>query len=330
MRWFRFYAEVVHDPKVQQLPAELFKAWVNVLCMASNNEGKVSSNPGEIAFTLRVTESRAERIMKELTDRGLLEVTDSGYTPHNWEGRQYAADVSTSRVRKYRENIRKNGEVVGKYAKHKEEIFKRDGLSCLYCGSTESLCIDHIVPVSMGGKSDPDNLATSCKSCNSGKSGRTPAMAGMKSVTVAGSKIIAMAITKYTVTDQSVTVTETAPDTEQIQNRTEQIQKQSDLQRACRNDPSFAEFHRICTERGILGASDEDWMWTYQSWKVLDFEQKAKALHDLKTRNAQAVEIASPALPQNYVKSKKWNRPQLNGSSPHRTLSRAEEMLRDA
>jgi len=31
-RWFRFYAESVNDPKVQRLPAHLFKTWVNILC----------------------------------------------------------------------------------------------------------------------------------------------------------------------------------------------------------------------------------------------------------------------------------------------------------
>ena len=53
-------------------------------------------------------------------------------------------------------------------------IKQRDGYRCTYCGSTdEPLHCDHIVPLSQGGTSDPDNLTTACRSCNCGKSGRT-------------------------------------------------------------------------------------------------------------------------------------------------------------
>ncbi len=53
------------------------------------------------------------------------------------------------------------------------EIFKRDGFTCQYCGSTPPtvvLHVDHIHPVSKGGKNDKSNLVTSCSSCNLGKS----------------------------------------------------------------------------------------------------------------------------------------------------------------
>lgn len=53
------------------------------------------------------------------------------------------------------------------------EIFKRDGFTCQYCGSTPPkaiLHVDHIHPVKLGGNNDPDNLITSCDLCNMGKS----------------------------------------------------------------------------------------------------------------------------------------------------------------
>ena len=43
-RWFRMYAEVVDDPKVQRLSPALFRAWVNVLCLAASNGGVVPVN----------------------------------------------------------------------------------------------------------------------------------------------------------------------------------------------------------------------------------------------------------------------------------------------
>ena len=55
------------------------------------------------------------------------------------------------------------------------EVFKRDSFTCQYCGNKapESVLeIDHISPVSKGGKSDILNLITACWDCNSGKGAR--------------------------------------------------------------------------------------------------------------------------------------------------------------
>lgn len=46
-------------------------------------------------------------------------------------------------------------------------VYARDGHSCVNCGSTKALQIDHIEPVSLGGSNEPDNLRTLCRSCNS-------------------------------------------------------------------------------------------------------------------------------------------------------------------
>lgn len=43
---------------------------------------------------------------------------------------------------------------------------------CAYCGSTENLTIDHVVPRSKGGSDFVTNVVCSCKGCNSDK-GRT-------------------------------------------------------------------------------------------------------------------------------------------------------------
>lgn len=52
-------------------------------------------------------------------------------------------------------------------------IFKRDEFKCQYCGRGVKdgtiLEIDHIVPISEGGKNIEKNLTTSCKECNKGK-----------------------------------------------------------------------------------------------------------------------------------------------------------------
>ena len=51
----------------------------------------------------------------------------------------------------------------------RNKIFKRDAYKCVYCFSNKNLCIDHIVPFSKGGRTDPHNLQTLCSVCNNKK-----------------------------------------------------------------------------------------------------------------------------------------------------------------
>lgn len=51
-------------------------------------------------------------------------------------------------------------------------ILDRDKFTCQYCGSsapTVRLEVDHIIPVSKGGKTEDSNLITACFDCNNGK-----------------------------------------------------------------------------------------------------------------------------------------------------------------
>jgi 5-methylcytosine-specific restriction endonuclease McrA len=66
---------------------------------------------------------------------------------------------------------------------NKRGVFRRDLYQCQYCGealSSSQATIDHIVPVSQGGKSTFENCCTSCLACNAKKANRTPEQANMK------------------------------------------------------------------------------------------------------------------------------------------------------
>ena len=89
--WLRLYTGILDDPKVQRLPADQFKGWVNLLCLAKENDGLLPSI-GDTAFRLRISEAEAQSLVEELATRGLLDLTDEGVTPHNWEGRQFISD----------------------------------------------------------------------------------------------------------------------------------------------------------------------------------------------------------------------------------------------
>ena len=53
-------------------------------------------------------------------------------------------------------------------------LFARDGYSCQYCGASSRLTMDHVVPRSRGGRSNWDNVVTSCAPCNSRKGDHLP------------------------------------------------------------------------------------------------------------------------------------------------------------
>lgn len=99
-RWFRMYDDVLDDPKVQKLPPALFKHWVNLLCLASRNDGKL---PGldDIAFALRLDENVTRDMLRDLVQRGLIDECD-GLSPHNWAERQFKSDKDTTAAERKR------------------------------------------------------------------------------------------------------------------------------------------------------------------------------------------------------------------------------------
>ena len=111
MKWFRFYTEALHDPKVQQLPGDLFKVWVSILCLASRYGGEIP-----VAAVPHHLSHRSDRAVREINDlirRGLLVYGGGLIIPHNWHGRQYKSDLSTARVRRFRQRRkvkRRNGQ----------------------------------------------------------------------------------------------------------------------------------------------------------------------------------------------------------------------------
>jgi hypothetical protein len=106
-RWFRLYDEMLDDPKAQRLPPQDFKIWINLLCLASRNDGKLPCI-SDIAFALRISDNDAVTMVERLHIAGLIDKRNGGpdgfrYSPHGWDKRQYKSDNSADRVKKHRE-----------------------------------------------------------------------------------------------------------------------------------------------------------------------------------------------------------------------------------
>ncbi len=105
MKWFRFYHDAIHDPKVQSLRGDAYKFWVNLLCIASAQPERGSLPPlSNIAFTLHLKPDRVEKLINDFVETGLVDEGEDGRRRiHNWAERQRASDDVAERVRRSRE-----------------------------------------------------------------------------------------------------------------------------------------------------------------------------------------------------------------------------------
>ncbi|PWZ15549.1 hypothetical protein Zm00014a_043549 [Zea mays] len=62
----------------------------------------------------------------------------------------------------------------------RKNILYRDDFTCQYCSCGDDLTIDHVIPISRGGKWEWENLVTACARCNSRKGQKTLEQANMK------------------------------------------------------------------------------------------------------------------------------------------------------
>jgi hypothetical protein len=106
MQWLRLYDDLLDDPKVQRLSPELFKHWINILCLANKGapRGTLPSTSEDFAFRLRVSREELTHILVQLSEAGLLERDNQNrLRPHGWEARQFKSDDVNARVKAHRE-----------------------------------------------------------------------------------------------------------------------------------------------------------------------------------------------------------------------------------
>ena len=101
--WFRFYNTTMDNEKVLKLTDAQYRAWTMLLCIASKKGGTIPDDMLSISILLRKPPAKCRDIIQVLISGELLDRVQNGYIPHDWSERQYASDVSTSRVRAHRE-----------------------------------------------------------------------------------------------------------------------------------------------------------------------------------------------------------------------------------
>ena len=87
--WFRFYADEINDPAIQSLPGDIFKTWVNCLCVAARYKNNGILPPiSELAWLIRVGKDTVIDHLEKLISRGLIVVLgDGNFRPKDWHTR---------------------------------------------------------------------------------------------------------------------------------------------------------------------------------------------------------------------------------------------------
>lgn len=222
-RWVHS-AELSRLRRATRLPVATLIGHVTLLWLwALDNapDGKIPREPFVLADAMAY-DGDADEWLDALIASGFVISTRVADTDE-WEIAEFAFQMAAftekhlerrekgnARVRRYRDRIREQGETVTGYTRHREEVYERDNFRCVYCGSDENLCLDHLVPIIRGGDHEPSNLVTACKRHNSGKSGRLPTEVGYRFVAPHVGALYAASLARAGLTDeatQAVTVT---------------------------------------------------------------------------------------------------------------------------
>ena len=122
--WFRLYAELATDPKIQLLAFEDQRHYVMLLCLKCNgtlDSAAASTDLRErmLARALGLAPPEALAARKRLVEAGLI---DKQGQPLAWHKRQFESDSSAVRTARWRERLRGDGDVTSQRRYRSEQI----------------------------------------------------------------------------------------------------------------------------------------------------------------------------------------------------------------
>lgn len=166
MPWVKFDDQYADHPKLDDVSDAAFRLHVTATCFASRylTDGyiKLSTLPKLCRH------EDPEAIANELVAAGLFDLAPGGYQVHDYL--DYNPSKAEVEARTALQRRRSEWHTVRLFLS--KRVFQRDGSRCQYCGSTEQLTVDHIIPLARGESHHLSNLQTLCRSCNSRKRDR--------------------------------------------------------------------------------------------------------------------------------------------------------------
>lgn len=116
--WFRYYSEAASDIKFNVIAhmcemsrLEVIGAWTLILCAANASPVRgalyvtLQKRYSNVTVTELVTlpQTKVDALLNAFIEMDMLEIVDGAFCVRNWEKRQFESDLSSERVRKYRQ-----------------------------------------------------------------------------------------------------------------------------------------------------------------------------------------------------------------------------------
>lgn len=101
--WIKLYIEILDDPKMGMLSADLWRFTVELFLLAGEiNCNGMLQHVTQISWRLRYSVTQVETWLKQLEKAGIVEETENGWIVSHFEARQ-AASATNERVKRFRE-----------------------------------------------------------------------------------------------------------------------------------------------------------------------------------------------------------------------------------
>jgi hypothetical protein len=203
-----FQTETWTDPWFQQLELEqrylFIYLWTNEHC---NQAGLYQITIATLAFETKLSAEQLPELLESLKPKVQWYPDDNLIWVRNFLRRQAKSSKFIIAATKSLNGARIPEEIRNDFEAYNEELFRgiapsehvsptkrecviiRDDFRCQYCGkeinTADDYEMDHIIPVTRGGKENYLNLVAACRNCNQKKIDKTPEEAGLKSPTAA-------------------------------------------------------------------------------------------------------------------------------------------------
>lgn len=161
MAWVRLDSDFLDHPMIIGLSNEAFRLYVGSIAYCASYYPETKIPRRYVFHRLPLQGGRWWGYVKELLDANLWSCENSEKPTHLQDWHLVPQDLW---VYEFGRNY--------EYLAHREKVFSRDSYTCVFCGATEDLTLDHILPISKGGGNELSNLQTLCRSCNSRKGAR--------------------------------------------------------------------------------------------------------------------------------------------------------------